>query len=174
MRHYPEYLDQEVTLKTWWIVPGPYLVYIPGSDLQGLNGSLFYIVPHEFHLSIYNCLDICSSYHVPPSPLPRSVLPSSSSHSFIPCTITPFSKLHFPVIESTSSHFPHIIPQPLLPRLSFRLPWRFPRPLPHPKPLSCHPETLYHRDGALLYIAYVMFIWAAPIPADSWHCSLWP
>ena len=36
------------------------------------------------------------------------------------------------------------------------------------------PETLYHRDDALLYIAYVMFIWAAPIPADRWHCSLWP
>ena len=27
-------------------------------------------------------------------------------------------------------------------------------------------EILYHRDGALLYIAFVMFIWAAPIPAD--------
>ena len=36
------------------------------------------------------------------------------------------------------------------------------------------PETLYHRDDALLYIAYVMLIWAAPIPADRWHCSLWP
>ena len=36
------------------------------------------------------------------------------------------------------------------------------------------PETLYHRDGAFLYIAYVMLIWAAPIPADRWHCSLWP
>ena len=35
------------------------------------------------------------------------------------------------------------------------------------------PETLYHRD-ALIYIAYVMLIWAAPIPADRWHCSLWP
>ena len=35
-------------------------------------------------------------------------------------------------------------------------------------------ETLYHRDDALLYIAYVMLIWAAPIPADRWHCSLWP
>ena len=33
-------------------------------------------------------------------------------------------------------------------------------------------ETLYHRDDALLYIAYVMLIWAAPIPADRWHCSL--
>ena len=36
------------------------------------------------------------------------------------------------------------------------------------------PETLYHGDDALLYIAYVMLIWAAPIPADMWHCSLWP
>ena len=36
------------------------------------------------------------------------------------------------------------------------------------------PETLYHRDDALLYIAYVKLIWAAPIPADRWHCSLWP
>ena len=35
------------------------------------------------------------------------------------------------------------------------------------------PETLYHRDDALLYIAYVLLIWAAPIPADRWHCSLW-
>ena len=35
-------------------------------------------------------------------------------------------------------------------------------------------ETLYHRDDALLYIAYVMLIGAAPIPADRWHCSLWP
>ena len=35
-------------------------------------------------------------------------------------------------------------------------------------------ETLYHRDDALLYIAYVMLSWAAPIPADRWHCSLWP
>ena len=35
-------------------------------------------------------------------------------------------------------------------------------------------ETLFHRDDALLYIAYVMLIWAAPIPADRWHCSLWP
>ena len=35
-------------------------------------------------------------------------------------------------------------------------------------------ETLYHRDDALLYIAYIMLIWAAPIPADRWHCSLWP
>ena len=35
-------------------------------------------------------------------------------------------------------------------------------------------ETLYHRDDALLYIAYVMLIWAATIPADRWHCSLWP
>ena len=36
------------------------------------------------------------------------------------------------------------------------------------------PETLYHRDDALLYMAYVILIWAAPIPADRWHCSLWP
>ena len=35
-------------------------------------------------------------------------------------------------------------------------------------------ETLYHRDDAILYIAYVMLIQAAPIPADRWHCSLWP
>ena len=35
------------------------------------------------------------------------------------------------------------------------------------------PETLYHRDNALLYIAHVTLIWAAPIPADRWHCSLW-
>ena len=35
-------------------------------------------------------------------------------------------------------------------------------------------ETLYHRDDALLYIAYVMLIWAAPIPADRWHWSLRP
>ena len=21
---------------------------------------------------------------------------------------------------------------------------------------------------------HVMLIWAAPIPADMWHCSLWP
>ena len=40
-------------------------------------------------------------------------------------------------------------------------------------PVGC-PETLYHRDDALLDIAYVMLIWAAPIPADRWHCSLWP
>ena len=32
-------------------------------------------------------------------------------------------------------------------------------------------ETLYHRDDALLYIAYAMLIWAAPIPADRWHCA---
>ena len=36
------------------------------------------------------------------------------------------------------------------------------------------PETLYHRHDALLYIAYIMLIWAAPIPAHRWHCSLWP
>ena len=37
-------------------------------------------------------------------------------------------------------------------------------------------ETLYHRDDALLYIyiAYVTLIWTAHIPADRWHCSLWP
>ena len=35
-------------------------------------------------------------------------------------------------------------------------------------------ETLYHRDDALLYVAYVMLIWAAPILADKWNCSLWP
>ena len=38
--------------------------------------------------------------------------------------------------------------------------------------LVCQTETLYHRDNALLYIAYVMLIWAAPLPADRWHCSL--
>ena len=42
------------------------------------------------------------------------------------------------------------------------------------KERSSRPETLYHRDDALLYIAYVMLISAAPIPADRWHCSLWP
>ena len=36
------------------------------------------------------------------------------------------------------------------------------------------PETLYHREDALLYIAYVTLIWATHIPADRWHCSLWP
>ena len=35
-------------------------------------------------------------------------------------------------------------------------------------------ETLYHRDDALLYIAFVMLIRSAPITADRWHCSLWP
>ena len=39
---------------------------------------------------------------------------------------------------------------------------------------SSTPETLYHRDDALLYSVYVMLIWAVPIPADRWHCSLWP
>ena len=39
-------------------------------------------------------------------------------------------------------------------------------------PIIVAPETLYHRDDALLYIAYVMLIWAAPIPADRWHSSL--
>ena len=41
-------------------------------------------------------------------------------------------------------------------------------------PLFVLSETLYHRDDALLYIAFVMLIWAAPISADRWHCSLWP
>ena len=36
------------------------------------------------------------------------------------------------------------------------------------------PETLYHRDDTLQYIAYVMIIWAAPIHADRGHYSLWP
>ena len=46
---------------------------------------------------------------------------------------------------------------------------------PSPATAQCVPsETLYHRDDALLYMAYVMLIWAAPIPADRWHCSLWP
>ena len=40
--------------------------------------------------------------------------------------------------------------------------------------VSIPPETLYHRDDALLYIAYVILIWAASIPANRWHCSLWP
>ena len=31
-----------------------------------------------------------------------------------------------------------------------------------------------HRGDALLYIAYGMLIWATPIPAHRWHCSLWP
>ena len=29
-------------------------------------------------------------------------------------------------------------------------------------------------DDALLYVAYVILILATPIPADRWHCSLWP
>ena len=41
-------------------------------------------------------------------------------------------------------------------------------------PETVQPETLYHRDDALLYIAYVILLWAAPIPADRWHCSQWP
>ena len=41
-------------------------------------------------------------------------------------------------------------------------------------PVSQESETLHHRDDALLYIAYVMLIWDAPIPADRWHCSMWP
>ena len=47
-------------------------------------------------------------------------------------------------------------------------------PILPPHLLQPRPETLCHRDDALLYIAYVMRIWAAPIPADRWHCSLWP
>ena len=39
---------------------------------------------------------------------------------------------------------------------------------------SSSPETLYHRDDALIYVAYAMHIWGAPIPADRWHCNLWP
>ena len=37
-------------------------------------------------------------------------------------------------------------------------------------------QNLYHRDDGLLdlYIVYVILIWAAPIPADRWHYSLWP
>ena len=35
-------------------------------------------------------------------------------------------------------------------------------------------ETLYRRDDALLDITYVILIWAASMPADRWHCSLWP
>ena len=34
-------------------------------------------------------------------------------------------------------------------------------------PLWVHPFN--HRDDAILYIAYVMLIWVAPIPADRWH-----
>ena len=49
-----------------------------------------------------------------------------------------------------------------------------PSPPPTRSPPTPLPETLYHRDDALLYIPYVMLIWAAPIPADRWHCSLWP
>ena len=42
-----------------------------------------------------------------------------------------------------------------------------PNPLPSPPPPAwVMSETLYHRDDALLYITYVMLIWAAPIPAD--------
>ena len=46
--------------------------------------------------------------------------------------------------------------------------------LPAPTSDTPKPETLYRRDGALLYIAFAMLIWAAPIPAVRWHCSLWP
>ena len=35
-------------------------------------------------------------------------------------------------------------------------------------------RDLISGDDALLHIAYVMLIWAAPISADRWHCSLWP
>ena len=31
-------------------------------------------------------------------------------------------------------------------------------------------ETMH----SYIFITYVMLIWAAPIPADRWHCSLWP
>ena len=40
--------------------------------------------------------------------------------------------------------------------------------------LWVYSETLYQIENTLLYIANVMLIWAAPIPADRWHCSLWP
>ena len=33
-------------------------------------------------------------------------------------------------------------------------------------------ETMYEGDHALLYIAYVMLIWATLIPATRWHCSM--
>ena len=39
---------------------------------------------------------------------------------------------------------------------------------------SVRVDTLYHRDDALLYIAYVVLIWATPIPADrgkEWELS---
>ena len=45
--------------------------------------------------------------------------------------------------------------------------------------IKAKPAVLYFTrdlilgDDALLYIADVMLIWAAPIPADRWHCSLW-
>ena len=29
-----------------------------------------------------------------------------------------------------------------------------------------------HRDNAVIYVAFVMLIWSAPIPADRWYCSL--
>ena len=57
------------------------------------------------------------------------------------------------------------LPQPLAGGCVGRLPLKYSYALS---------ETLYHRDDALLYIAYVMLICAAPIPADRWHCSLWP
>ena len=46
--------------------------------------------------------------------------------------------------------------------------------------IKAKPAVLYFTrdlilgDDAPLYIADVMLIWAAPIPADRWHCSLWP
>ena len=40
-------------------------------------------------------------------------------------------------------------------------------------PWMVSPRDLILGDGALLYIAYVMLVWAAPIPADRWNCSLW-
>ena len=46
-----------------------------------------------------------------------------------------------------------------------------PNPSPIPLPLT---RDLRLGDDALLYIAYVMLIWAAPIPANRWRCSLWP
>ena len=48
---------------------------------------------------------------------------------------------------------------------------------------SLHPLTpsdrawitdLISERRCTLYIAYVMLIWAAPIPSDRWGCSLWP
>ena len=45
--------------------------------------------------------------------------------------------------------------------------------------IKAKPAVLYFTrdlilsDNALLYIADVMLIWAAPIPATRCHCSLW-